>query len=105
MSKQIKFKYEGIDYVLEYNRESISLIESKGFALSEFTAKPMLMLPLAFSGLFLKNHKRTKQSTVDNIYDSFKDKEKLVGVIVDMLSEAYDTLTDNEGNIEWEIVG
>lgn len=105
MSKQIKFKYEGIDYVLEYNRESISLIESKGFTLSEFTAKPMLMLPLAFSGLFLKNHKRTKQSTVDNIYDSFKDKEKLVGVIVDMLSEAYDTLTDNEGNIEWEIVG
>lgn len=105
MSKQIKFKYEGVDYVLEYNRESISLIESKGFALSEFTAKPMLMLPLAFSGLFLKNHKRTKQSTVDNIYDSFKDKEKLVGVIVDMLSEAYDTLTDNEGNIEWEIVG
>lgn len=109
MNKKIEFEDNGEKYVLEYNREAIKILESQGFNVSEMTTKPMLMLPLAFKGLFYKNHKRVKQSYVDECYDRFKDKEKLIEVIGDMLAETYDTLTDDsgseKGNLEWKIVG
>ena len=108
MSKKIEFSFKGKDYTLEYNRKAVAFIEEQGFQISELTKKPMLMLPLAFAGLFFKNHKYTKQSEIDEIFDQFKDKDKLLTTIVDMLNETYRTLTtdeeENQGNIEWKVV-
>ena len=108
MNKKIEFTYDGKKYTLEYNREAIAFIERQGFAISELSTRPMLMLPLAFSGLFFKNHKTESQKTIDEIYDKFKDKSALISAISEMLSETYNTLQadpeDNEGNIEWKIV-
>lgn len=109
MSKKIEFEKNGEKYILEYNRKSIELLEGRGFSVEDMFKKPMTMLPLAFEGLFYKNHKRVKREFVDECYDCFENKEKLAGVIADMLTETYDTLTsDNEDsskNIEWKIVG
>lgn len=110
MNKQIKFEYNGEKYTLEYNRESIQIMEQQGFSVSELTTKPMTMLPLAFQGLFYKNHRRTKKAFIEECFDKFKDKQKLLSAISEMLVEAYETLTDNEGdenegNLNWEIVG
>lgn len=112
MNKKIEFEENGEKYTLEYNRESIAVIESMGFEIEELTKKPMLMLPLAFQGLFYKNHKRVKKSFIDDCFDRFTDKEKLLNVIAEMLAETYDTLTEDEnetvrekGNVEWKIVG
>lgn len=109
MSKKIEFNYNGKDYVLEYNRQAVAFIEEQGFIVSELAKKPMLMLPMAFSGLFYKNHKNIRQSEIDEIFDKFSNKSSLLSTIADMLSETYNTLQDDEkenkeGNIDWEIV-
>lgn len=109
MNKRIEFEKDGQKYVLEYTRESVALMERQGFSVEELTTKPMLMLPLAFQGLFYKNHKRVNKTFVDEVYDNFKDKEKLLEAIATMLDECYSSLTDNseednKGNIDWKIV-
>ncbi len=109
MSKKIEFEDNGEKYILEYNREAIKLLETQGFSVSEMTTKPMTMLPLAFQGLFYKNHKRVKNSLINEFYDRFTDKNKLIETIGEMLSETYDSLTSEEdsdkGNLDWKIVG
>ena len=109
MNKKIEFEKDGQKYVLEYTRESVALMERQGFVVSELTTRPMLMLPLAFQGLFYKNHRSVNKSFVDEVYDNFKDKEKLLQTIAGMLDECYSSLTDSnkekdEGNIDWKIV-
>lgn len=108
MNRKIEFKYNGKDYVLEYNRKAVEYIERQGFIISQLAEKPMLMLPMAFEGLFFKNHKNVKKSEIDEIYDKFKDKNALISTIAEMLNETYSTLQDdpeeNEGNIDWKVV-
>lgn len=108
MSRKIEFKYNSKDYVLEYNRKAVEYIERQGFVISQLAEKPMLMLPMAFEGLFFKNHKNVKKSEIDEIYDKFKDKNALISTIAEMLNETYSTLQDdpeeNEGNIDWKVV-
>ena len=108
MNKRIEFNYKGTDYVLEYNRKSVEFMERQGFIISELATKPMLMLPMAFEGLFFKNHKNIKKSEIDEIYDQFKNKESLISTIAEMLNETYNTLQSepdgNEGNIDWKVV-
>lgn len=108
MNKKIEFDYDNKHYTLEYNRAAIAFIEKQGFSISELSDKPMVMLPLAFTGLFFKNHKTANQKTIDEIYGKFTNKELLIQTIADMLTEAYDSLQaepeDTVGNIEWKIV-
>ena len=109
MNKKIEFEKDGQKYVLEYTRESVALMEKQGFEVEDLIKKPMLMLPLAFQGLFYKNHRRVTKQFVDEIYDGFKDKDKLLETIAEMLDECYTSLTENEegenkGNIDWKIV-
>jgi hypothetical protein len=108
MNKKIEFEKNGQKYVLEYTRESVALMEKQGFSVEELTTKPMLMLPLAFQGLFYKNHRRVNKAFVDEVYDNFTNKDKLLETIATMLEECYSSLTDDngddEGNIDWKIV-
>lgn len=108
MSKKIEFNYKNEDYVLEYNRKAIAFIEGQGFSINDLTSKPMTMLPLAFTGLFYKNHKKVNQTIIDEIYDKFTNKDVLIATIAEMLTEAYNSLQDEpedvEGNIDWKIV-
>ena len=110
MNKKIEFEDNGKKYVLEYNREAIEIMERQGFSASEMVSKPMTMLPLAFQGLFYKNHKDARKSFIDECYDRFSNKKDLIEVIAEMISETYNTLTNDEaedekGNLDWKIVG
>lgn len=106
MNKKIQIEYEGQKYILEYNRQSIELMERQGFSVSDFAKKPMTMLPLAFEGLFYKNHKYLKKSEIDKIFNKLKNKGQLTEAITEMIMECYNSLTEDsdEGNVEWEIV-
>lgn len=108
MNTKINLTYNDIDYVLEYNRMSIKMIEREGFVLENFSNQPMNMIGLAFRGAFYKNHTNISQSLVDEIYSHCTDKEKLVAKIVEMITECYSSLTDepkgDEGNATWEVV-
>lgn len=106
MNTKIRFTYEGIDYVLEYTRHTISMMEERGFVISDVNKKPMSSLPRMFSGAFLANHKHTKQETIDAIYAKMPNKEGLFEKLTVMYTEAIEALMDepeeDEGNIQWE---
>ena len=108
MNTKIKFTYKDVPYVLEYDRDIISTLEDAGFSAKEFANAPMKNLNLAFKGAFLKNHRKTKDSIIDEIYTNMKDKEKLINTLLTMIDVCYANLfdeEDNEGNIEWDTVG
>lgn len=105
MSK-IVLKHNNKEYVLEYNRQSVKMIEGQGFVLDEIATKPVTMIPLLFQGAFIKNCKGTKRATIDEIYDGIGNKSDLMNVLLEMYAETLSSLTDDteEGNVTWEMV-
>ena len=105
MSK-IVLNHENKEYELEFNRQSVKMMESQGFVLDELTSKPMTMIPLLFSGAFIKNCKGTKRAIIDEIFDGIGDKTGLMQALMEMYAETLATLTDDagEGNVSWTLV-
>lgn len=109
-NKKIKLNYKDKDYILEYNRKTVSDLENMGFVASEIASKPATMLPLAFKGAFLKNHKFVKQDIIDEIFSHISDKQGLIAQLSEMIVECYQSLMGDEveqnaeGNVSWEIV-
>ena len=105
MSK-IVLTHEKKEYVLEYNRQSVKMMEGQGFVLDEIASKPMTMIPLLFQGAFIKNCKGLKRALIDEIYDGIGDKTGLMEALMEMYAETLSTLTDNtgEGNVTWAMV-
>lgn len=108
MNTKINLTYKDVPYVLEYDRMSVKTLEASGFVVDEFIKKPMSNIELAFAGAFIKNHRKTSQSTIDEIYSKCPDKSKLVETLVKMIQETYEALFDDpegdEGNAQWEVV-
>ena len=106
MSKKIKLSYEGKEYTLEYTRNTALALEQSGFVLSDVRSKPVSSLVTLFNGAFVSNHRRLEGSVVEKIFDSLKDKEKLLAALVGMYDETVSSLmdsTDDEGNATWEM--
>ena len=106
MSKKIKLSYEGKEYTLEYTRNTALALEQSGFVLSDVRSKPVSSLVTLFNGAFVANHRRLEGSVVEKIFDSMKDKEKLLAALVGMYDETVSSLmdsTDDEGNATWEM--
>lgn len=100
--KQITVHDEyGNKYILEYSKNTILAMEKAGFSIDKFEDSPVLMTTLLVQGAFAKNHARTKNETIDKIYNSLKDKENFLKKLVEMYVEQTDTLAD-EGEAEWE---
>ena len=106
MSKKIKLFYDGKEYTLEYTRNTALALEQSGFVLSDVRNKPVSSLVTLFNGAFVANHRRLEGSVVEKIFDSLKDKEKLLAALVGMYDETVSSLmdsTDDEGNATWEM--
>lgn len=105
MSKQLRFTYQGNEYVLEYTRKSVEAMERKGFVASEIETKPVTVLPALFAGAFLANHRYVKQEVIDNIYSKMTNKQELIGKLAEMYNEPIMALVDepeeSEGNLDW----
>lgn len=108
MSKKIEFEYEGTKYCLEYSREAIKVMEKQGFDLNKFMSQPMTSIDLAFEGAFIKNHRTIKAKKVKDIYQALGNKNELANELLDMISETYNSLFEDEENsgknIEWKTV-
>ena len=102
----IKLKANGKEYILEYDRETITILEKSGFGLDKYSNQPMTMRPLLFKCAFYKHHRFMKEQEKEEIYDNLKNRNKLMNALVDMVAEAYESLIkdDEEGNADWEIV-
>ena len=106
---KINLTYDKKEYTLEYNRQSVKTMESQGFVLEELTTKPMTMIPLLFSGAFIKNHSGkdgVKRKVVDEIFEEIGDKTALMEALMEMYAETLGSLTDSssEGNVSWAMV-
>ncbi len=110
MNTKINLTYKGVPYTLEYDRMSIKALEANGLSVEDFLAKPMSNIELAFAGAFIKHHRKTKQTLIDEIFAKCKNKDKLIETLVIMIQESYESLfaeptdEDDEGNADWEIV-
>lgn len=109
MNTQINLTYNGVNYTLEYNRMAIKFIEQLGFVLGEFSAQPMSMIDLAFKGAFYKNHRKTSQALIEEIYNNCENKDDLITNLTEMINECYNSLLESpkegkEGNATWSVV-
>ena len=109
MNTKINLTYKGTPYTLEYDRNSVKMLEASGFKLTEFLDKPMVNIELAFTGAFIKNHKKVNQTVIDEIFESCPDKNDLVAIINKMINECYESLLEEPkeeqvGNVSWEVV-
>lgn len=102
MSK-IKLTYDGTDYELEYSRQSVKTMESRGFVLDEMTSKPMTMIPMLYEGAFIKNCRGIKRKEMDDIYDGISDKTGFIQALAELYAETLSTLTEDseQGNVTW----
>ena len=106
MSK-ITLNYNEKDYTLEYNRQSVRMMESQGFVLEQISTKPVTMIPMMSQGAFIKNHRGMKRALIDEIYDEVADKSGLLNALMEMYAETLSSLTDEnevEGNAIWAVV-
>ena len=105
MSKQLKFTYEGKEYVLEFTRRSVEQMERNGFVASDVRDKPMTTLPALFAGAFLANHRFVRQDVIDRIYAKLTNKQELIGKLAEMYNEPItawiDEPEEDAGNVEW----
>jgi hypothetical protein len=105
MSKQLRFTYQDKEYVLEYTRKSVEIMEKKGFVASDIETKPVTILPALFAGAFLANHRFVKPEVIDEIYLKMTNKQELIGKLAEMYNEPIAALVDepveSSGNVDW----
>jgi hypothetical protein len=105
MAKQLRFSFEGKDYVLEFTRKTVSDMERRGFVVSDVETKPMSTLPALFAGAFLAHHRFIKSETIDAIFAQMTNREELIGKLAEMYNEPLAALVEepeeNEGNVKW----
>lgn len=104
MSKQLRFTYDDREYVLEYTRKTVEMMEKKGFVASEIESKPMSTLPALFAGAFLANHRFVKQDVIDKIYSKIREKGELISKLAEMYNEPIAALLDEPEETDKDFV-
>ena len=106
MAKTLTIKYNGSEYILEFTRKSIEILEKRGFKITDIQDKPVSTLPKLFSGAFIAHHKFTKSEIIEEIFSKLKNKEELLGKLAEMYNEPILAMMDDpeesEGNLDWE---
>ena len=105
MAKQLRFTYQNKEYVLEYTRRSVEMMEKKGFVASDIETKPVTVLPALFAGAFLANHRFIDSTVIDEIFSKMKNKDNLIEKLAEMYNEPIMALIEEpeeaEGNVDW----
>jgi len=105
MSKTLTFTYKDNEYTLEFTKETVKMMEKRGFRANSFEDTPMTTLPDLFAGAFLAHHRYIKKDIVDEIYQHFTHKSELIGKLAEMYNEPLLGLMEepeeDEGNIDW----
>lgn len=103
----IKISKDGKEYLLEYDKETIMIMEKKGFNIQTVDEQAMNMYPLIFQGAFLKNHKYMKSTEINEIFDNISNRRELMSKLMEMIADQYQSLMgDNgdKGNLGWESI-
>jgi hypothetical protein len=105
MSKQLKFKYNGTEYTLEFTRRTVEQMEREGFVADDVKTKPMTTLPTLFAGAFKAHHRFVKPEVIDDIFSKMTNKADLIGRLAEMYNEPLMALIDepdaSSENLTW----
>ena len=89
----------GIDYTLEFNRETIKFAEARGFDIDDVGKYPMSKLPELFYYAFRMHHKNVSREKTDRIL--FEDLGGMPNGMAERLGALYavpfEALTNNDG--------
>jgi hypothetical protein len=90
----------GIDYTLEFNRETIRFAESRGFDMEDVGKYPMTKLPELFYYAFRMHHKNVSREKTDRIL--FDDLGGMPSGMAERLGALYaapfEALANNDGS-------
>lgn len=106
--KKLTLTYAEKEYVLEYNRRIIGVMENRGFRINELTERPETMVRMLINGAFMMHHSGIKTKLVEEIYDSITSKKSFLAALVEMYNEQLTSLIgtdepdeEEEGNQNW----
>lgn len=107
MAKAIRFTFKDEEYVLQFTKRTIKEMEDKGFRIREIGDRPMTLWPMLFKGAFLANHRSTKESAIEEIYDAMPNKQALVEAMIELYDEPYSAMMDDpsetDPNVNWTL--
>lgn len=103
---RIKFNYEGTEYIMEFDRDTVAQTEKMfDISIGDVRDGKISAFEGLFYGAFLKHHPNIKQTTVDNFMKLMPDKQGIFRNLAMMFGNCVNTLLDepDEGNaISWE---
>ena len=92
----------GIDYTLEFNRETIRFAEARGFDIDEVSKFPMSKLPELFYYAFRMHHKSISRAETDRIlFDKLGGLPEGVGErLCELYAVPFKALNAKENNVK-----
>ena len=100
MAEPLRFKTsDGKEYVLEFNRRTVSLAEKEGLTIDNIGDKMMSTLPDLFYFAFKMHHAFIKKDETDRIlFEEFHGlTEDELKRLVELYAAPYDSLINSEG--------
>lgn len=93
---------EGVDYTLEFNRETVRFAEARGFDISDVGKFPMTKLPELFWYAFRMHHKSVSREKADRILFDYLGgmPDGMAERLGALYSEPFGALTADEGKIK-----
>ena len=108
MAKQIILSYEGTEYTLEFTRETVAKLESRGFVVDDLDKKPVSTYPVFFAGAFQAHHRFLPKNKIDEIFDEVNNKLELISMLAEMYREPIEVMFglnekegETQGNADW----
>lgn len=102
----IKIPYDGREYILDFNRNTVRQMEKNGFVVN--TDAPLSMVTDLFRGAFMMHHRQVKPDKIEEIWDAQKGKDKLLAKLVSMYTKPLEDLMgekeEEDENPTWEEV-
>lgn len=96
----VKDPVTGIEYTLEYTRNTVALMEKEGFDVTQVGNKLMTGITALFEGAFKAHHRFVKRDVIDRIYAGMSKKDELIGKLVEMYNDPIIALLDEPAESE-----
>lgn len=121
MAKQITFKYDNKEYILEFNREVFKKVEASGITMARLEglennpADALEVIPELWFRAFQMHHPSVTRELADEIYHSMANKGGnaeqnlpdeeidfgLLGALIELYQEPVAILYTEQGNTKW----
>lgn len=114
MAKQITFKVDDKEYILEFNRKTVKSASEKGLTIERLEkiddnkADAVELVPLLWCCAFDMHHPSVSENKRLELFEKMSNKKGkdendlgLLGALFELFAEPITTLLEDEGNVEW----